>query len=120
MRPPTLRTTISYRQSGAADVFVIAAMQSEGLDAVSRAGNKLLAELERVARDLSDRENGFQVFVDERDGTSCLPFFSSLKQCQTFCGEYSASVQTASFHSKYWESGEQFSPHAPRASSKWC
>jgi hypothetical protein len=77
------------RAVGSADVFVIAAMQSEGLDAATFTPEQLLAELERVARDLNDREGGFEVFIYERDGTSRLPFFSSQDHCQTFCGEYS-------------------------------
>jgi hypothetical protein len=72
-----------------ADVFVIAAMQSEGLDAATFTQEQLLVELERVVRDLNDREGGFEVFVYERDGASRLPFFSSQEHCQTFCGEYS-------------------------------
>ncbi len=76
------------RAVGAADVFVIAAMQSEGHDPATVTPEQLLAELERVGRDLSDRETGFAVFIYGRDRTSCLPFFSSLAHCQIFCGEY--------------------------------
>lgn len=77
------------RVIGSADVFVIAAMQNEGLDAATVTPEQLLAEIERVARDLSEREGGFKVFTYDRDGASCLPFFSSQAHCQTFCGEYS-------------------------------
>lgn len=70
------------------DVFVIAAMLSEGLDAATFTQEDLLAELERVARDLSEREDGFDAFTYERDGSSCLPFFSSQGHCQIFCSEY--------------------------------
>jgi len=77
------------RAVGTSDVFVIAAMQSEGLDAATFSPEVLLAELEHVARDLSEREDGFEVFTYERGGRSCLPFFSSQGHCQTFCGEYS-------------------------------
>ena len=72
----------------AADVFVIAAMQSEGLDPNTLTQEQLLAEIERVAQDLSDRQGGFEVFIYERDGASCIPFFSSQDYCQTFCCEY--------------------------------
>ena len=77
------------RAVGAADVLVIAAMQSEGLDAATYTPEQLLAELERAARDLNDRADGFEVFVYHRDGRSCLPFFSSQEHCKIFCGEYS-------------------------------
>jgi hypothetical protein len=72
-----------------ADVFVIAAMQSDGLDPATFTPEQLLAELERAARELGDRERSFEVFKYEQDGASCLPFFSSQGYCETFCGEYS-------------------------------
>ncbi|MCI0334292.1 MAG: hypothetical protein L0228_13820 [Planctomycetes bacterium] len=73
----------------AADIFVLAAMQSEGLDAATFTQEQLLAEIERSARDLSERQDGFEPFVYRRDGVSCLPFFSSQEHCEVFCGEYS-------------------------------
>ncbi len=75
---------------GIADVFVIASMQSEGLDPTTHTPEELLAEAERVGRDLSEQKE-FWPLVYDRDGTSCLPFFSSPRHCQTFIGEFSKS-----------------------------
>jgi hypothetical protein len=75
---------------GIADVFVIASMQSEGLDPTMHTPEELLAEAERVGRDLSERKE-FWPLVYDRDGTSCLPFFSSPHHYQTFIGEFSKS-----------------------------
>jgi hypothetical protein len=71
-----------------ADVHILAAINGEGLDP-SASREQVLAEIERAARDLSDHKKGFEAFVYERNGASCLPFFSSLRHCETFCGEYS-------------------------------
>jgi hypothetical protein len=77
------------RSIALADVYVIAAMQSKGHDPATLTQEEMLAEIERVARDLGEREGDFEVFIYQQDGRPCLPFFSSLDQCQTFCGEYS-------------------------------
>jgi hypothetical protein len=50
---------------------------------------QLLAEIERAARDLNEREDGFAPFVYERAGRRRLPFFTSNDHAQTFVGEYS-------------------------------
>jgi hypothetical protein len=75
---------------GVADVFVFAMMRGEGLDAATFTQEELLAEIERTARELDEREE-FEPFIYERDGASCLPFFSSQDHCQIFAGEYSKS-----------------------------
>lgn len=75
---------------GVADVFVFATMSSEGLDPATFTQEELLAEIERTAREFDARKE-FEPFVYERDGASCLPFFSSRDHCQIFAGEYSKS-----------------------------
>ncbi len=57
---------------GAADLFVIAAMRSEGLDAATFTQEELLAEIERTARDLSEREE-FEPFIEGLDGCRSAP-----------------------------------------------
>jgi hypothetical protein len=71
-----------------ADVTVLAALQSEGLDAATFTQEELLAEIEKNAKDLNERTN-FEPFVYWSGETRCLPFFSSPDHAQTFCGEYS-------------------------------
>ena len=73
----------------AADVYIIAAMQSDGLNAETFTKEELLAEVERAARDLHERRSGFEPFVYQRDGVRCLPFFSTQGLCEVFCGKYS-------------------------------
>jgi SseB protein N-terminal domain len=75
---------------GAADLFVFAAMRSDGLDAATFTQEELLAEIERTALDLSEREE-FEPFIYQRDGETCLPFFSSPNHYERFVGEYSKS-----------------------------
>ena len=71
-----------------ADITVLAALQSEGLDAATFTQEELLAEIERAAKDLSERDS-FEPFVYRSGETRCLPFFSTADHTQTFCGEYS-------------------------------
>lgn len=67
---------------------VLAALQSEGLDAVTFTHEDLLAEIERAAKDLSERDS-FEPFLFRSGDTRCLPFFSTADHAQAFCGEYS-------------------------------
>jgi hypothetical protein len=69
-------------------VIVLAALQSDGLDAATLTQEGLLAEIERAAKDLSERD-GFDPFLYRSEDTRCLPFFSTAHHAQTFCGEYS-------------------------------
>jgi hypothetical protein len=71
-----------------ADVTVLAALRSEGLDAATFTQEALLAEIERAAKDLSERDN-FQPFLYRSSDSQRLPFFSTPGHAQTFCGEYS-------------------------------
>jgi hypothetical protein len=71
-----------------ADVIVLAALQSQGLDAASFTQEDLLAEIERAAKDLSERDN-FDPFLYGSDNSQRLPFFSTSAHADTFCGEYS-------------------------------
>jgi hypothetical protein len=71
-----------------ANVHVLAAIDGEGIDPTA-SPEEVLAEIERAARDLSDHEKCFEVFVYEREGASCVPFFSSLRHCEAFCAAYS-------------------------------
>jgi hypothetical protein len=76
------------RQLGEQDIFIIAAMQGDGIDPDGMTKEQLLAEIERAAKDLSER-GGFEPFVYDRDGRRRLPFFTSNDHAQTFVGEYS-------------------------------
>jgi hypothetical protein len=71
-----------------ADVTVLAALQSEGLDAATFTQEELLAEIEKAAKDLSERTS-FEPFVYRNGESRCLPFFSNPDHAQTFSGEYS-------------------------------
>ncbi len=71
-----------------ADVIVLAALQSEGLDAATFTQEALLAEIERAAKDLSER-NSFEPFLYRSGDSQRLPFFSTPNHAQIFCGEYS-------------------------------
>jgi hypothetical protein len=63
-------------------------MQSDGIDPKGMTKEQLLAEIERAARDLNERQ-GFQPFVYEAAGRRRLPFFTTAAHAQTFAGEYS-------------------------------
>src|SRR5438045_3701411 len=75
------------RRLGAQDIFIIAAMQSDGIDPKGMTKEQLLAEIQRAAKDLNERQ-GFEPFVYEREGQRRLPFFTSNDYAQTFVGEY--------------------------------
>ena len=79
------------RALGEQDIFIIAAMQGDGIDPEGMTQEQLLAELERVARDLNDRE-AFAPFVYERDGRCRLPFFTSSDRFQAFANEYTRAT----------------------------
>jgi hypothetical protein len=70
-----------------AKVIVLAALQGEGLDPATLTEQELLAEIERAAKDLRERDS-FEPFLYRSGDTLCLPFFSSSKHAETFCGEY--------------------------------
>lgn len=70
-------------------MLVFAAIAGEGFDPALLTQERLLAEIERAAKDLSERKDGFQPFVYEREGRRCLPFFTSHSHAETFAGEYS-------------------------------
>ena len=71
-----------------ADVIVLGALQSEGLDAASFTREDLLAEIERAAKELSERES-VDPFLYRSGDTQRLPFFSTQDHVQAFCTEYS-------------------------------
>lgn len=77
------------RALGESDVFVIAAIEGDGLDPSSMTKEQLLAEIERAAKDLNERQDGFAPFVYERNGRRRLPFFTTNDHAQTFVGDYS-------------------------------
>ena len=77
------------RQLGESDIFIIAAIEGDGLDPSAMTKEQLLAEIERAAKDLNDRQDGFAPFVYERNGRRRLPFFTTNDHAQTFVGEYS-------------------------------
>ena len=85
--PPADRDAF-LRQLGEQDIFIIAAMQGDGIDPKGLNREQLLAEIERAANDLSD-DKPCEPFVYERSGQRRLPFFTSNDYAQTFVGEYS-------------------------------
>ena len=76
------------RQLGEQDIFIIAAMQGDGIDPKGMTKEQLFAEIERAAKDLSEDKYP-ETFVYERNGQRRLPFFTSNDYAQTFVGEYS-------------------------------
>ena len=73
---------------GRADVHVLAALESEGLDP-SATKEQVLAEIERAAKAASEPRDGHAPLVYERDGQRRLPFFTSMPYCEVFVGAYS-------------------------------
>lgn len=74
------------------DVLMIAAMQSEGIDASKVTKEQLLAEIEKAARDLDNRKH-FEPLMYEKDGVRRLPLFTSSEHAQHFAAEYSKERQ---------------------------
>lgn len=74
------------REIGERDLLVIVAVQSSGIELEGLTQESLLAEIERAAKDLSERQE-FQPFMYERDGRSCLPFFTTTGHAEAFVGE---------------------------------
>jgi hypothetical protein len=70
------------RQLGEQDIFVIAAMQGDGIDPKGMTKEQLLAEIERAAKDLNE-DKAREPFVYEKDGQRRLPFFTSNDYAQT-------------------------------------
>ena len=84
---PTADRDAFLRQLGEQDIFVIAAMQGDGIDPKGMTKEQLLAEIERAAKDLSE-DKAREPFVYEKNGQRRLPFFTSNDCAQTFVGEY--------------------------------
>src|SRR5688500_16580761 len=76
------------RTLGEVNVFVIAAIEGDGLDPSTMTQEQLLAEIERAAKDLNERQEGFAPLVYERYGRRRLPFFTSSARVETFVGAY--------------------------------
>ena len=94
-KPPALETASPtgdrdafLRRLGEQGIFIIAAMQGDGIDPNGMTKEQLLAEIERAAKDLSE-DKAREPFVYERNGRRRLPFFTSNDYAQTFVGEYS-------------------------------
>jgi hypothetical protein len=85
---PTADRNAFFRQLGEQDIFVIAAMQGDGIDPHGMTTEQLLAEIERAAKDLSE-DKAREPFVYEKEGQRRLPFFTSNDCAQTFVGGYS-------------------------------
>ena len=73
-----------------ADIFVLALLQSKGLDAASLTQEELLAEIEKELKAYNEQEHkGIHPFIYRIGDLECLPFFSTQAYAQIFCGEYS-------------------------------
>ncbi|MFO0918548.1 MAG: hypothetical protein U0872_09570 [Planctomycetaceae bacterium] len=77
-----------FRKLGDSDIFVIAATEGDGLDPSNMTEEQFLAEIERAAKELNERQEGFAPFVYDRNGRRRLPFFTSNTYAQVFAGEY--------------------------------
>lgn len=77
------------RKLADADIFVIAAIERNGLDPSTMSKEQLLAEIDRATKGLNEPQDGFAPFVYEREGKDRLPFFTSNGHAETFVGEYS-------------------------------
>lgn len=73
---------------GEANIYIFAALVSDGLEAATFTQEELLAELEQATSHMNSSD-GFAPFVYEQSGVTRLPFFSTMEHAQTFCGEYS-------------------------------
>lgn len=70
------------------DIFVIATIDGDGLDASTMTQEQLRAEIQRAAKAMSEREV-FYPLVYERDGRWLLPFFTRYAYVETFIGLFS-------------------------------
>lgn len=77
-----------FRRLAVMDIFIIAAIEGDGLDPKSFTKEQLLAEIRRSAKELSERKN-HKPFVYTVEGQRRLPFFSDMDHAQKFVGEYS-------------------------------
>jgi len=77
---------------GQSEVQVIVAPDGDGLDPHAMTREQILAELERAAKDLNERTDGFAPFVYEHDGRRRIPFFTSDAHAQTFVADYSREL----------------------------
>jgi len=78
------------RTLAAQDLFVIAATQSEGIDANALTRENMLAVIRAaLERDRENQKTRYSLFVYEEGGRRRLPFFTDGEHAQTFCGEYS-------------------------------
>ena len=65
------------RHLGESEILVIAAVEGDGLDPATMTQEQVLAEIERAAKAMNEREDGFSPFTYERSGRHRLPFFTS-------------------------------------------
>jgi hypothetical protein len=90
-RSKTNATDSFLQELGTSDLFVISATRSHGIDARALTQEQLLAEIRReLEHDKKNQEAGYSLFVyTTASGQRRLPFFSSAKHAEIFCGEYS-------------------------------
>ena len=79
------------RDLGVADLFVIGSTDSEGIDAKTLTGDTLLAAIRaELERDQERQQSGYGLFsYTTAAGERRLPFFTTSKHAERFCGEYS-------------------------------
>ena len=76
------------RQLWGGQVFVIAAIEGEGLDPETITPERLFTQIKQAVDDADSRRE-FHAFVYTRQGKRILPFFSSEERARTFCEWYS-------------------------------
>lgn len=86
--PSTSDRDAFLRQLADADIFILAAMQSEGIDPNGMTKEQLLEEIRRGVEDLDTRE-AFAPFVYDFNEERRLPFFMSEAHAHKFIGKYS-------------------------------
>ena len=85
----TQSAELLLRQLGQLQIYIIAEMQSEGIDPAGLTKEQLLEEIGRAAKDLNERQS-FRPFIYEAaDGQRRLPFFTDMQHAEVFVGEYS-------------------------------
>jgi hypothetical protein len=78
------------RQLGDTDIFVIAAMDTDGIDASTLTKEQLLAQIRgALERNRQARREGYALFVYSATQDRRLPFFTSNDHAQRFYGEFS-------------------------------
>jgi hypothetical protein len=81
---------VFLRQLLRSNIFLFAALESDGVDAGTATSEQLITELEQAAKSLSAEDKGIEPFVYDHDAKRRLPFFSSEEHGKVFVSDYCA------------------------------